>query len=72
MRTPAIVVGILLLVVGGFVASGLFKFEKTERVVDLGPVEINKTEEKKVPLNAGYILLAIGALVLVAGAASKK
>lgn len=72
MRIPAIIVGALLLIAGGLVASGLFKFEKTENVVDLGPVEINRVEEKKVPLNAGYILLGIGALVLVAGAVSKK
>ena len=72
MRTPALVIGVILLILGGLIAAGVFKFQTTEKVVDLGPIEINKTDTKTPPLNLGWILLGAGAVAVVIGAVSKK
>lgn len=65
------VLGIVLIVVGilGFVFGG-FKFKQTEKVADLGPVEINKQETHSfpiAPLASGAILIA-GLVLVVVGA----
>jgi len=64
----------IVLIVGGILML-IFRnisFTKEEKVVDLGPVEINKTEKKTVdwPNYAGGIAVAAGVVVLVI--ASKK
>jgi len=58
-----IVAGILMLIFRGF------NFTQEKKVVDLGPVEINKKEKKSVgwPLYAGGIAVAAGVVLLVAG-----
>ncbi|MES1214944.1 MAG: hypothetical protein ABUT20_05470 [Bacteroidota bacterium] len=58
-----IVVGLLMLIFRGF------SFTKDKKVVDLGPVEINKEEKHSVgwPIYAGGIAVAAGVIVLVAG-----
>lgn len=72
MRTPALIVGILLLVAGGLISAGVLSFDKEETVAKLGSVEITSTDTKKPAPVLGYALLGIGALVLVVGLASKK
>jgi len=72
MRTPALVIGVILLILGGLIAAGVFKFQTTEKVADLGPIEITKTDTKTPPLNLGWILLGAGAVAVVIGAVSKK
>ena len=72
MKMPAMIIGILLLVFGGLMASGAFHWTETKRVADLGPLKINKTEEHSAPFNWGYILLGGGLVLLVIGAAAKS
>jgi len=65
MRTIGIVLivaGVLMLIFKGF------NFTKEKKVVDLGPVEINKKEKHHInwPAYAGGLAIAAGALVLVA------
>ena len=72
MRTPALVIGVLLLIAGGLIAAGVFKFQTTEKVAELGPIEITKTDTKTPPINLGWILLGAGAVAVVIGAVSKK
>lgn len=72
MRVPAIILGVVLIIVGGIMAAGLFKYKDTEKVVDFGKFEIEATTEKTAPLNWGYILMGGGVLVLVAGAMVRK
>ena len=65
--------GIILIIVG--IAMLIFKqvnFTTEKEVADLGPIELNKKEQKKVawPTYAGIGVAAIGAIVLVA--ASRK
>ena len=66
-------IGIVLIVVG--IIMMVFRsinFTTKEKVVDVGPVEINKEEEKTVnwPLYAGIVVTAAGVVVFVA--ANKK
>ena len=72
MRTPALVIGVLLLIIGGLITAGVFKFQTTEKVADIGPIEISKTDTKTPPINLGWILLGAGAVAVVIGVASKK
>ncbi|MES1224057.1 MAG: hypothetical protein ABUT20_51660 [Bacteroidota bacterium] len=66
MRTAGvilIVLGILMLIFRGF------SFTKEKKVVDLGPVEINKKENHRIgwPVYAGGIAIAAGVIIIVAG-----
>jgi hypothetical protein len=72
MRSPALIIGVILLIIGGLISAGVFSFASEKQVAKLGPLEITSTEQKKPPLNLGYILLGIGAIVVVAGAIAKK
>ena len=72
MRLPAFILGVILLVAGGLIAAGVFKFQSTEKVLDMGPIEVTKTDTKSPPINLGWVLMGVGAVVLVIGAASKK
>lgn len=71
MRT----VGIVLIIIGVvmFLAGGL-KFRQKEKVLDVGALEVNKTEEKKVvwPSYAGGVVLVAGIVLVVAGSRTKK
>ncbi|MGC4034581.1 MAG: hypothetical protein QM764_01380 [Chitinophagaceae bacterium] len=63
-------VGIILIVAGALmlIFKG-FNFTQEKKVVDLGPVEINKKENHSVnwPTYAGGIAIAAGALIFIAG-----
>ncbi|HSZ35150.1 MAG TPA: hypothetical protein VK772_17675 [Puia sp.] len=58
-----IVIGILMMVIRGFVVP----VEKN--VVDVGPVKINKTENKWIgwPTYAGAVLVIVGVIVTLSG-----
>jgi len=62
-----IVAGILMMVFRGFNVT------HEEKVVDVGPLEINKKEKDRVnwPLYAGAIVTVAGVVVLVAGGKKK-
>lgn len=72
MRKPALIIGILLLAAGGLIVGDLFEFQSKEKVMDLGPIEISKSETRKPPVNLGWALLGAGAVAVVFGIASKK
>lgn len=72
MRNPMLIIGVILLLVGALISAGVFSFTSQKQVAKLGPLEITSTQQKKPPLNLGYILLGIGAIVVVAGAVAKK
>lgn len=58
-----IIAGILMLIFRGF------NFTQEKKLVDIGPMEINKQQKKFVgwPFYAGGVTLAAGIIVLVAG-----
>ena len=64
------VLGMILIVLGviGLVYGGL-TFTRKEKVVDLGPVEITRTENERIPLPpvAGGICLVAGLAMVLAG-----
>jgi hypothetical protein len=66
-KSPALIIGALLLVLGLFITAGKLFYTESDKVVDLGPLEVTSTEEKRVPLNWGYVLLGIGGITLAAG-----
>jgi len=72
MRNITLLVGALLLVAGGLAVAGVFKWQTTETVADIGPIQISKTEEKAPPPNLGWVLLGAGAVAVVVGAMMKK
>jgi hypothetical protein len=62
-------IGIVLIVVG--IAMLLFRgfsVQKKEKVVDVGPLEVNKTENKWIgwPVYAGGIAIVAGLIMVVA------
>lgn len=62
--------GIVLIIIG--IVMIIFRevrFTKTEEVADLGPIELNKKEQKRVawPTYAGVAIAVCGVVVLVAG-----
>ena len=63
------ILGIILIVAGilMFVFTGI-NFQTEKKVVDVGPVEINKKENKHVawPTYAGVIVAVIGVVLIVA------
>ncbi|HEY4935261.1 MAG TPA: hypothetical protein VII44_01700 [Puia sp.] len=61
-----LVIGVVMLLLRGI------NFKTQEKVVDIGPVEINKTENHSIgwPVYAGGIITLAGVVMLVA--ASKK
>jgi len=65
MAVILIVVGVVMIIFRGF------NFQTEKKVVDLGPVQINKKENNWVgwPTYAGALAIAGGALLLIA---SKK
>ena len=62
-----LVIGILMLLFRGI------NYTTKEKVVDLGPVEINKTENHSLgwPVYAGGILTLAGVILVVAGSRRK-
>ncbi len=66
--------GIILIIAG--ILMMVFRsvsFTEKKKVVDLGPVEINKNEKKTIgwPMYAGGAAIAAGALILIAGTKRK-
>jgi drug/metabolite transporter (DMT)-like permease len=61
-----IIIGVLMLIFNGI------NFTQKKEVADLGPIEINKTEHKRVgwPMYAGGIVAVVGVVLVVA--AKKK
>jgi hypothetical protein len=64
------VVGIVLIVLGLIgLAWGGISWTTKEKVVDLGPVEVTRTEHERIPFPpvAGGVALVAGVLLMIAG-----
>ena len=72
MRTPALILGILLLVAGGLISAGMFSFTDTKEVLKIGDASLKVSKEKKPDQTLGFVLLGLGAIVTVVGAMAKK
>jgi len=70
---PAVVVGILLIIVGiAGLAFGGFSFTRKEKVLDVGPIEASADKKESVPVPPILGALAIvGGVVLLASSARR-
>jgi len=61
----------IILIVLGLVGLGVgaFSYKTTEKVVDLGPIEVNKENSHTIPIPtvASVVVLVAGALLLFSG-----
>jgi hypothetical protein len=68
---PIAIVGIILIVFGIFaIASEGITYTKTEKVLDIGPVQATAEHQKRIPISpvAGGVAVAAGiALVIIGG-----
>lgn len=68
---PAGIVGVLLIIVGvvALAWGGFASYSTKENVAKLGPLEINKEQEHRVPIGpiAGGVCLAGGIILVIAG-----
>jgi hypothetical protein len=67
---PITILGIVLIAFGGFVlASQGITYTKTEKVLDIGPIEATTHRQKTIPISpvAGGLILAAGVVLVVAG-----
>jgi hypothetical protein len=65
------IIGILLIVFGIFVlASEGITYTKTEKVLDIGPIEATAEREKRIPIHpiAGGAAVAAGVVLVIVGA----
>ena len=65
-----VLLGVILLVAGLVgLASPIISYTKTEKVVDIGPVEVTAERKKRVPVPplAGGLAAVAGIVIIVAG-----
>ena len=67
---PIAILGIILIIFGIFVlASGGISYTKTEKALDLGPIEATTKHRKTIPISpiAGGTAVAAGVVLVIAG-----
>ena len=71
---PVVILGIILIVIGvvALAYQGI-TYTTKEKVVDLGPLKVEATKEKTIPLPPvlGVVAVAAGVVLLVVGARSR-
>jgi hypothetical protein len=71
MRISALI-GVLLLVFGGFVLVSGMQYKDTKKIVDVGDVEVKATDHRPVPKWVGIIALVGGVALVGVGMAGRK
>jgi hypothetical protein len=72
MRAGLIIVGIVVLAFGIWVALGDLHYNQTDTKAQLGPVKVQASSEKTVPAPIGYAGIVIGGILIVGGALKKR
>jgi hypothetical protein len=72
MRAGLIVVGIIIAALGIWVALGKFTYNDNETKAQLGPIKVQASEQKSVPVALGYVGIIVGAGLVIAGAMRKS
>lgn len=72
MRIAMILIGIVLLGLGVWVALGDAHYNDNSTKAQLGPVKIEASSQKQVPAPIGYAGIVIGGVLILAGALKKK
>lgn len=71
MRIGAIVLGIILLALGIWVALGDAHYNDSSTQAQLGPIKVEATTQKQVPVALGYAGIVIGGILIIGGALKK-
>lgn len=72
MRIAAIILGIVLIALGVWIALGKLTYPSTETPIKLGTFEVQTTVHKPVPLPLGYASIVLGGVLVVGGVLKKK
>lgn len=72
MRIAMILIGIVLLGLGVWVALGGAHYNDTSTKAELGPVKIEASSQKPVPAPIGYAGIVVGGVLILAGALKKQ
>lgn len=72
MRIVTLIVGILVLALGVWIAMGKLTYSSTETPFKLGQFEVKTTVQKPVPAPIGYAGIVVGGILLAAGALKKS
>ena len=67
-----VLIGIILLAAGGWIASGKATYKTKKATVDIGVLQANVREEHQIPKWIGYASLGAGVLVLLASVKRSK
>jgi hypothetical protein len=67
-----ILIGIILLAAGGWIASGRATYKTSKATVDIGVLQANVREEHQIPKWIGFASLGAGVLVLIASVKRSK
>ena len=72
MRIGLIIVGVVLLGLGVWVATARPTYPSTETPIKFGQIEVKTTVQKPVPAPIGYAGIVVGGVLILAGALKKK
>lgn len=72
MRIAIILIGVVLLGLGVWVALGDAHYNDSSTKAQLGPVKIEASSQKQVPAPIGYAGIMIGGVLILVGALKKK
>jgi hypothetical protein len=72
MRIAAILVGIVLIALGVWVALGDAHYNDNSTKAQLGPIKVEASTQKQVPAGIGYAGIVIGGVLVAVGALKKK
>jgi hypothetical protein len=72
MQKALLILGTLLAAAGLLIASGMLEYRDKDKIADFGSLEIEASREKDAPPNWGYLLLGVGAIVLIGGAVMRR
>ena len=65
------IVGVLLILAGGWILVNGMSFTRSEQVAQVGPLEVQAEERQAVPAWMGGVALVAGIAMVVAGARRK-
>ena len=69
---PASIIGILLILAGGWVTINGGSFTTREEIVDIGDIEISADRERPIPMWAGIGAIVLGGVLVVVGMQKKS
>lgn len=67
-----LVLGILLVLMGGYILVKGFSVTTDREVLNVGPIEVSASERRAVPTWVGGVGVAAGLVMIIAGAGSAK